>query len=186
MKKTVTFILLCFICLTLYAQKKDKLIKSVTKKGFVVDSSSVLSLNKTIKTLYNTISAEKTKDRNWKQFKFLFKPKAKLIPSGENEQGIYKSRYLTPDQYIKNSSKWLKTNGFIEKEIHRKVNIFGNIAHVFSTYECFHTKTEKKPFMRGINSIQLLNDGKRWWIISLFWSQETRKNPIPKAYLPRK
>ena len=87
------------------------------------------------------------------------------------------------DDYIKSSGKWLVDNGFIEKEVHRTVDAFGNIAHVFSTYESFHSKTDDAPFMRGINSIQLLNDGKRWWIVNIYWTQETEENPIPKKYL---
>jgi len=65
----------------------------------------------------------------------------------------------------------------------RHTEIYGNIAHVFSTYEAFKTRDDKKPFMRGINSFQLLNDGKRWWVVNIFWQAETPDNPIPKKYL---
>ncbi len=91
---------------------------------------------------------------------------------------------MTVDDYITVSGPWLVDNGFYEKEIHREVQVFGNIAQVFSTYECFHSKTDETPFMRGINSIQLLFDGQRWWIINIYWAQATAENPIPKAYLP--
>lgn len=36
---------------------------------------------------------------------------------------------------------------------------------------------------RGINSIQLMNDGKRWWIVTIFWQGEDEKNPLPEKYL---
>ncbi len=186
MKKSVFLGLLCFITISIQAQKASKKEGNSEKKEFVIDSSKVLTLDKTIKTLYKVISAEKGEDRNWKQFKFLFYPDAKLIPSGLNQDYVYKAKYITPNEYIKNSEKWLKMNGFIEKEIHRKVNTFGNIAHVFSTYESYHSKEDEKPFMRGINSIQLINDEDRWWIVNIFWAQETEEQPIPKAYLPRK
>ena len=74
-------------------------------------------------------------------------------------------------------------DGFFEREIARTVETYGNIAHVFSTYETFHSMSEKKPFMRGINSFQLLNDGKRWWVLTIYWQAETPENPIPKKYL---
>lgn len=186
MKKSLFLGLLCFITISIQAQKASKKEGNSEKKEFVIDSSKVLTLDKTIKTLYKVISAEKGEDRNWKQFKFLFYPDAKLIPSGLNQDYVYKAKYITPNEYIKNSEKWLKMNGFIEKEIHRKVNTFGNIAHVFSTYESYHSKDDEKPFMRGINSIQLINDEDRWWIVNIFWAQETEEQPIPKAYLPRK
>lgn len=186
MKHLVVFLFSCCFTIAIQAQKKTSKTTAKEKQEFKIDRSKVQTLHKTIKALYEVISAEKNEDRNWKQFKFLFYPNAKLIPTGLSPEFEFKAKYLTPDEYIKNSEKWLKINGFIEKEIHREVNIFGNIAHVFTTYQCYHSKTDKKPFMRGINSIQLINDENRWWIVNLLWAKETEDNPIPKGYLPRK
>jgi hypothetical protein len=61
--------------------------------------------------------------------------------------------------------------------------MYGHIAQVFSTYASFHKADDKDPFMRGINSFQLLNDGKRWWVITIYWQAETPDNPIPKQFL---
>jgi hypothetical protein len=58
--------------------------------------------------------------------------------------------------------------GFYEKEIARRTEQFGNIAHVWSIYESRHNEDDPEPFMRGINSIQLFNDGKRWWIVNIY------------------
>ena len=124
--------------------------------------SKVQTIDSTIQTLYSVISGEKGEERNWELFKYLFHEDAKLMPSGANRQGVVGVRYLTKDQYIESSGKWLVENGFFEKEIGRKTDLFGNMAQVFSTYESFKSKKDTKPFMRGINSIQLLNDGKRW------------------------
>lgn len=184
--KTLCLLFVCGITLHGNAQKKINSKKKPEAKVFKIDSSKVRTLHRTVKAFYEVISAEKKEERNWKLFKFLFYPNAKLIPSGYDEDGNYKAKYLSPDEYIKNSNKWLKINGFIEREIHRNVNTFGNIAQVFTTYQCFHSEKDKKPFMRGINSIQLINDGKRWWIMNVYWAQETEKHKIPKAYLPRK
>lgn len=131
------------------------------------------------------ISGEKGVERNWELFKFLFKPGAKLIPSGKYNENIYKVSYMSPQDYIESSGEWLVKNGFFEKEINREVDTFGNITHVFSTYESFVSAADKKPFMRGINSIQLLNDGKRWWIINIYWTQESEENLIPKKYMSK-
>lgn len=171
MKKYALILFLSGLTLTLSAQE----VKNYSDK--------VKTLDSTIKTLYDVISGEKDEERDWKLFKFLFKPDAKLIPSGKNDEGDLMVRYMKPDDYVKNSGKWLVANGFYEKEIRRRVNAYGNIAQVFSTYEAFKYDTGDKPFMRGINSIQLLNDGKRWWIINIYWTQETKDNPIPKKYL---
>ena len=145
----------------------------------------VQTLDSTLKTLYGVISGEKGEARDWELFKYLFKPNAKLIPSGKNPQGLYGLRYMTPDDYINTSGNWLVENGFFEKEIYRKVDSFGNISQVFSTYESYRSEKDDIPFMRGINSIQLLNDGKRWWIVNIYWTQESQDNPIPSEYLPK-
>ncbi len=184
MKKIYTLLLMSILTMNLNAQNDIKKTAKKETAGHQIDSSLVLTLDGTIKTLYNVISGEKGVKRDWKLFKFLFKPDAKLIPSRKDRKGTYQVRYMKPDDYIKSSGKWLVENGFFEKEIHRSVNTFGNMTQVFSTYESFKSESDEKPFMRGINSIQLLNDGKRWWIINIYWAQESIENPIPKAYLP--
>ena len=175
MKKSIFLTaIVCVFSITLQAQSSTEMY-----------SSKVQSLDRTISTLYSVISGEKGQERDWELMKFLFHPDAKLIPSGKNREGVYQARYMTTDDYIKSSGKWLVENGFFEKEIHRTVNTFGNITQVFSTYEAFKSEADATPFMRGINSIQLLNDGKRWWIINIYWTQESPENPIPKEYLPK-
>ena len=68
---------------------------------------------------------------------------------------------------------------FFEKEVARKSDCFGNICQIFSTYEARRAPLDEKPFVRGINSIQLVRDGKRWWIASVIWDTERPDNPIP-------
>jgi len=183
MKKLFLGLLLGALPFITKAQENSKNTRqeSVT---FKIDSTAVLTLDSTINSLYAVISGEKGEKRNWKQFKFLFKPGAKLIPTAIDKAGMYQLRYMTPQDYIKSSGKWLVENGFFEKERHRKVDTFGNITQVFSSYEAYHSASDATPFMRGINSIQLLNDGKRWWVVNVYWAQETEAHPIPKKYLP--
>jgi len=182
MRNAITIIFLCFLTAA-YAQndKNDK-----NEEPEVDYSDRVQTIDSTIETLYAVISGEKDAERNWKLFKYLFQPGAKLIPSGKNSEGLHLVNYLSPNDYIKKSEKWLMKKGFFEKEIHRTTNTFGNIAHVFSTYEAYNSHTDETPFMRGINSIQLLNDEQRWWIVNIYWTQETEYTPIPKVYLPKK
>ena len=74
--------------------------------------------------------------------------------------------------------------GFFEREIARRQDCFGNVCQIFSTYESRHTASDDKPFERGINSIQLVRDGKRWWIASVAWDTEKPDLPIPPPYQP--
>ncbi len=175
MKYSVLFFLFLGSTLSISSQEE---VDSLTIKY----AEKVATLDSTLTTLYQVISGEKEEERDWQLFKYLFHPDAKLIPSGKNKEGDYLVRYLSPQQYIDFSGQWLVDNGFYEKEISRKTDTFGNITQVFSTYESFYSKMDEKPFMRGINSIQLLYDGKRWWVINIYWTQETPENPIPEKY----
>jgi hypothetical protein len=72
---------------------------------------------------------------------------------------------------------------FYEREVHRVVQRFGNIAHVWSTYASSR-EPGGEAFGRGINSIQLYFDGGRWWITSWVFDQERAGNEIPAEFLP--
>ncbi|MCA6074285.1 hypothetical protein [Fulvivirga sedimenti] len=146
-------------------------------------SSKVKTIDSTIETLYAVISGEKGEARDWELFKYLFIPEAHLIPSGKNQEGKTGYRVMTPAQYVETSGAYLEENGFFEKEISRKTDRFGNIVQLFSTYESYHSEKDEKPFNRGINSIQLLYDGNRWWVLNIFWQAETTEFPIPANYL---
>ena len=52
------------------------------------------------------------------------------------------------------------------------------MTQVLSSYESKRAP-DGKPFERGVNSFQVLNDGKRWWIVSIFWDSERLDNPLP-------
>ena len=155
-----------------------------TDKPKEANPADVASLDAIMKAVYDVISGDAGKERDWDRFRTLFHPDARLIPAGKNPTtGVAGARALTPEDYIKRSGPFLIKEGFHEREVARRVDIYGNIAQVLSTYESFHKLTETKPFMRGINSFQLLNDGKRWWVMTIYWQSETPDNPIPEKYL---
>jgi hypothetical protein len=95
------------------------------------------------------------------------------------------ARVLDVDGYIERAGPVLERDGFFEREIARRTERFGHIAHVFSTYESRHNRADAAPFARGINSIQLLDDGERWWVVTVYWDAERPGNPIPPEYLPK-
>lgn len=145
----------------------------------------VQTLDSTIETLYAVISGEAGEKRNWELFKYLFTADAKLIPSGPNQEGKIGYRVMSPEQYIETSGAWLEENGFFEKEINRVTESFGSLTHIFSSYESYRSESDETPFTRGINSIQLMKDSKRWWIVNIYWTGERANNPIPAKYLPK-
>jgi hypothetical protein len=96
--------------------------------------------------------------------------------------GKINARVASPDSYIEASQSFLEEEGFHEQEIARHIDNFGHIVQIFSSYEARHSLKDPKPFLRGINSMQLFNDGKRWWVMTIAWSPETPEYPLPKQY----
>jgi hypothetical protein len=154
------------------------------KAAAEANPADVKSMDAILAALYDVISGPAGKKRDWDRFRSLFVPGARLIPAAQRPGGPVEARVLDPEGYVTRSEPFLEKQGFFEREISRKVESFGHIAHVFSTYDSRHTAEDKTPFARGINSIQLLNDGKRWWIVTVYWDSERPDNPLPPQYLP--
>ena len=167
MKKSITFCLLL-----LFSQAPT----------FAQYESDTESIDTTIETLYAVISGEAGETRDWDRFRNLFIPEAKLMPTGLTPEGVAVYRSWSPDQYIELAGASLERDGFFEKELHREVEQFRGVAHVFSTYISMRT-AGGEVFARGINSIQLFYDNERWWVVNIFWAGENPTNPIPDKYL---
>jgi hypothetical protein len=134
--------------------------------------------------LYDSISGPAGK-RDWDRLRSLFLPGARLIPSRRGADASNAARVFSVDEFIGAIEPRVKDEGFFEREVYRRGERFGAIAHVFSTYESRRAKEDPKPFVRGINSIQLFFDGKRWWVVTIFWDSERPDQPIPEEYLPK-
>jgi hypothetical protein len=145
----------------------------------------VNSIDSIVAALYDVISGPKGQTRDWDRMRSLFLPDGRLIPS-RTDRNTHRTDavVLTLEGYIQRASPRMSAEGFFEHSIHNQVEQFGNIAHVWSTYESRHTKEDARPFDRGINSIQLMKSGNRYYIIEIVWDSETPASPIPKQYLP--
>lgn len=146
--------------------------------------ADVESIDAIMIAVYDVISGDAGEARDWDRFRSLFAPGATLSPVGRPDGTTYVRRAITPDQYAETSGSYLEQSGFHEVEIHRVTEQYGVIAHAFSTYESRRLASDPEPFARGINSFQLLYDGSRWWIVSIYWLQESEDHPIPAKYLP--
>lgn len=139
------------------------------------------SVDHIIAALYDVISGPAGQPRDWNRFRSLFLPEARLIPNGARPDGATTHSVLSVEDYVVRGTRGFAQQGFFENESARTQQRFANIAHVFSTYESRHEKGGQ-PFARGINSIQLLNDGHRWFIVTVMWQAESPQAPIPPDY----
>ena len=142
----------------------------------------VASPDAIIAALYdaNTIMVDQKRDAD--RFRSLFVPGARLMPTFRAPSGPAGIRIQTVEDYVRGASSGQPRHGFSEREIARTSEAFGNIMQVFSTYETHRDSTDQKP-IRGINSIQLFNDGTRWWVVGVLWDNERPDKPIPATYL---
>jgi hypothetical protein len=140
----------------------------------------VKSIESIMAALYNVISGP-AGERDWNRFRSLFLPGAHLTSTGVAADGSVRVHPNSVDDYAQGAGGYFLKNGFFESPIVNRIQTFGNVAQVFSSYESRHAAGEA-PFARGINSLQLLNDGKRWWIVSILWDSERPDNPLPKEF----
>jgi hypothetical protein len=133
--------------------------------------------------VYDTISGP-AGPRNWDRFRSLFYADARMIPSHRDAAGKIGANTLTVEQYIQRAQSFFDKEGFFEMAVANRIENWDHIAHVFSTYESHHAKGDK-PFARGINSFQLLYDGTRWWVLTIYWEGEDPGHPLTEKYLSR-
>lgn len=146
-------------------------------------AQDVESVDAIVAALYDVISGPAGQKRDWQRFHSLFVTGARLIWTGVTPDGDVRHRVMTADEFVASSGSIMEERGFFEREIGRTTERFGNIAHVFSAYDSKNTAEDPEPFARGINSIQLLHDGARWWVVTILWDSERAGNPIPDRYL---
>jgi hypothetical protein len=130
-------------------------------------AADVNTLDAILHASYAVISGPAGQQRDWDRFRTLFVPGARLMPviSGAEPR----VRVLTPEDYIRRVEPIFAKEDFWERESSRQEEKIGRIAHVFSHYESLR-EPDGDPFERGTNSIQLFNDGVRWWIVSIMWN----------------
>jgi hypothetical protein len=144
--------------------------------------ADVQSLEGILVAIYDVISGPPG-ERDWNRFRSLFVPEGRLISATKSATST-SVRLLTVDDYVERAGKYFATHGFFESAIVNRIQRFGNIAQVFSSYESRNAAGEK-PFTRGINCIQLFNDGTRWWVLSILWDEESPANPLPSDMATR-
>jgi len=159
------------------------------------DPRDVGSPEQIVAALYDVISGPAGKKRDWDRMRSLFIPGARLIPTGPQRppdtppdapargDEEWAATVHDVEAYIERGDKYFAEHGFFEREIASRAERFGHIVHVFSTFDSRHEADDPEPFARGINSIQLMSDGRRWWVVTIFWEAETPQNPIPEKYL---
>jgi hypothetical protein len=145
--------------------------------------ADVASPDAILAAVYEVMSGPAGQERDWDRMRPLFYPGAQLIRTAVKKEGGLTAAFLTPEDYIVRAGSYFKKNSFFEREVARRSERWSSIMQVFSTYESRHDPKDPAPFARGINSFQLFFDGTRWWIMTIYWTEETPQTPLPPEFL---
>lgn len=140
--------------------------------------SDVQSIDAIMVAIYAAISGP-AGHRDWSRLRSLLLPAARLTASFVDEKGHSTVRQWNVDQFIAEADPTFVANPFYEGALVNRVQRYGNMAQVFTSYAS-RSAPNGKPFQKGVNSMQLLYDGKRWWVVSILWDIERPGNPLPR------
>ena len=129
--------------------------------------------------VYKLVSGPAGQQRDWDRYRSLYRPDARLITQDTSGR----SYEMTVEDYIRNYGPLFADRGIAEEQIWQQQLRFGNLVHIWSTYQ-YHWLDDESDRGRGIASFQVLFEEGRWRIASLVWQMESDGNPLPKEYLP--
>ena len=111
--------------------------------------------------------------RNWVRQANCFLPEAKQVRTWIDDHGQPAMKAMGLDEYARDTTPFFAANDFYEVETDRRIDLFGNIAHVWSHYEARRSPDDAEVERRGVNSIQLFRHADLGWrIIHMIWDNE--------------
>lgn len=179
---TMSAIGIAFVPTTALAQSESSSHPHVEVPAIPVRPEDVSTLDSIVAAYYEVVSGPAGQARQWARDRTLYWPGIRFFQAGVKGNGAPDIRVMTHQEYVDASNPGLVRRGFDEHEIHRVTHRLGNLAHIMSTYE-----TRERPdgplLARGVNSLDLVWDGTRWWITAASWADEQRGTPIPPELL---
>ena len=129
------------------------------------EQSIIIAINR----FYEIISGKRREERNWTEMRDLFIESAVLTPYVFGDDTEVKVVSYNIEGYINRLKQSNAEHDIHEKGFNYKIDIYGNIANVYSEYSAEITKTNETYMKKGINLIQLLKSEKGWKIVSMLW-----------------
>jgi hypothetical protein len=183
-KRRVFVVLMMCAVLPLSRLSSQSIVDATSTATIAPNPTDVASVDAIIAALYDANTNLVDPKRDADRYRSLFVPGARLMPTSRTPNGKGTIAIETVDDYVRRATSSPRRHGFSEREIARTSEAFGNIMQVFSTYETHLDSADTHPH-RSINSIQLFNDGTRWWVVGVIWAVERPDSPIPTEFLKR-
>lgn len=149
------------------------------------------TIDELLETLYDCISGPPG-GQDWERDREIYHPRCVLVRT-RIEEGKAVAYPFSFDEFMAATIPMLEGKSFYEIELGRKVEIFGQVAHVYSSYEARETPDHPEIQFRGVNMIHLWNDGigsdgkpdGRWWIMGMIWDNEREGLELPAEWMTR-
>lgn len=142
------------------------------------DSTAVKTIDGTINEVLKIITGERGMNRDWEAFRYLFTPNAQITVLRHEKNNVNTPVTYSLEEFVRLGMRFYENHGFTEYELAKTIDEYNGIAHAFQSYYAKELDIEEQ----GINSYQLVHDGKRWWIVSLLWTNNRNGIPLPKEY----
>jgi len=169
------------------AMEKQDEVRLVEVPTIAARPEDVSTIEGIVKASYETISGGVGVPRQWGRDRTLFAPSVQYVSLSKSREGEVRARTSDYQKYLNESDGFLVKEGFTEVELGQEIKRFANVATVLSSYEGRIQSTGKVEVVtRGVNIFSLYFDGKRWWIQTMMWDEESPENPIPANLLPGK
>jgi len=145
----------------------------------------VSTIDGMVKAYYDVVSGPAGQPRQWGRDATLYIPGMRFVVITEDKNGNASAQSMTHQEFVDSTEAAMHGKAFFERECHRVLHQVGNVAHVLSTAEQA-TSAEGPYKVSGLDSLDLLWDGKRWWIASAnLWEINSKAHPLPPEYLPK-
>ena len=145
-----------------------------------MDMNDLEAIGAAVDEMYAMISGPKG-PRDWSRQANCFHPAARQIRTSLDEIGRPAMKMMSLEQYARDTTPFFAENDFYEVEIGRRIDLFGNIAQVWSAYEARRSPDDAEPERRGINAIQLFRTPEAGWrIVSMIWDNERDGVGVPE------
>ena len=157
--------------------KRVKPLAAELGSDFIIpcDVEDIASVDATIEAVYAVISGPAGEPRDFDRMRTLFTPDARL--TAITAKGLVGGSL---DDYIARSGKGLVESGFTERQLARRIEQYGDLAHAWSSYSGTFTNPDgTRGTIRGINSFQLVRQDGNWLVQSIFWQAEAPSRPLP-------
>ena len=146
--------------------------------------TDVATIKDIVRAFYAAISTPAGGKLDQTRLRSLFVPGGRIAASvPPNSSRTADVRFLSLEEYAAISDSQTDTSGFFDRNTANQIERFGEMAHVYSTFESRTNLDDQKPIRRGMKSFELLKSADRWYIVEVYWDWERPDLPIPERYL---